>query len=89
MVSAYNSVILFFTLNIFISIIIDSFEKVGHQAKLNPDKFGFLDRIIGKFKNLFSKNSNRNGMTYTNFKSHLQILPGQVDKLVVYLMSVN
>jgi len=88
-VSAYNSVILFFALNIFISIIIDSFEKVRNEAKLNPDKFGFLNHIIGKFKKLFSKNSNRNGMTYTNYKSHLQILPGQVDKLVDYLIRVN
>ncbi len=88
-VSAYNSVILFFALNIFISIIIDSFENVRNEAKLNPDKFGFLNHIIGKFKKLFSKNSNQNGMTYTNYKSHLQILPGQVDKLVDYLIRVN
>jgi hypothetical protein len=34
-VSAYNSVILFFALNIFISIIIDSFEKVRAEANRN------------------------------------------------------
>jgi hypothetical protein len=45
-VSAYNSVILLFALNIFISIIIDSFDKVRAEAKIDPEKFGFLNHIL-------------------------------------------
>jgi polycystin 1L2 len=51
--SAYNTVILFFALNIFISIIIESFDKVRREAKIDPDKFGFLGHI-GQVKKYIS-----------------------------------
>ena len=85
-ISAYNSVILFFALNIFISIIIDSFEKVRSEAKIDPDKFGFLSHIIGKFKSLFGKRETK--MTYDNYKNHMDILPSLVDKLINIVIRV-
>jgi len=86
-ISAYNAVILFFALNIFISIIIDSFEKVRNEAKINPDKFGFLGHILGKFKKLFRKKENI--LTYGNYRSHLDTLPGQVEKIIDCVIKVN
>jgi len=85
-ISAYNSVILFFALNIFVSIIIDSFEKVRSEAKKDPDKFGFLSHIIGKFKRLFGKRETK--MTYDEYKNHMDILPSQVDKLINIVIRV-
>jgi hypothetical protein len=86
-VSAYNSVILFFALNIFISIIIDSFEKVRAEAKIDPEKFGFLNHILDKFKCLFRKK--KNGSTYKDYKSHMDILPSRIDNVIDYLIRVT
>ena len=77
---------LFFSLNKFISIIIDSFEKVRSEAKIDPDKFGFLSHIIGKFKRLFGKRETK--MTYDEYKNHMDILPSQVDKLINIVIRV-
>jgi hypothetical protein len=85
-VSAYNSVILFFALNIFISIIIDSFDKVRAEAKIDPEKFGFLNHILDKFKCLFRKKIN--GSTYKDYKSHMDILPSRIDNVIDYLIRV-
>jgi polycystin 1L2 len=86
-VSAYNSVILFFALNIFISIIIDSFDKVRGEAKLDPEKFGFLNHILDKFKCLFRKKDNNSA--YIEYKSHLDILPSRIDNVIDYLIRVK
>ncbi len=86
-VSAYNSVILFFALNIFISIIIDSFEKVRAEAKIDPEKFGFLNHIVDKFRRLFRKKDNKSA--YIDYKSHLDILPSRIDNIIDYLIRVT
>ena len=85
-VSAYNAVILFFALNIFISIIIDSFEKVRNEAKINPDKFGFLGHILDKFKKIFRKKDQE--MSYSKYKSHMDMMPKQVDKIIDHVIKV-
>jgi len=88
-VSAYNTVILFFALNIFISIIIESFENVRLDAKLNPDKYGFLDHILDKFRRLFRKKSTTTQNSSSKYKTHLEILPNQVEKIINLLIKVK
>ena len=85
-VSGYCSIIIFFALNIFISIVIESFDKVRAEAKINPDKFGFMGHILGKFKNLFRKKQEL--AAHTLYKSHLNILPNQVDNIINHLIKV-
>ena len=86
-ISAYCSVVLFFALNIFVSIIIDSFEKIRSEAKIDPEKFGFLGHILGKFRRFFRKKTNQS--LHTEYKSHLEILPTQVDKIINLILKVN
>jgi len=89
-ISGYNAVILFFALNIFISIIIDSFEKVRQEAKDDPDKFGFLDHLTGKFKKMFGIFSRKsNSSSSFTYKDHLTILPKYVDNVIDLLVKVN
>ena len=85
-VSAYCSAIIFFALNIFISIIIDSFDKVRREAKIDPDKFGFLDHITNKFKRLFQKKLK--GPSNDQYKSHNDILPKQIDQMIDIIFRV-
>jgi len=85
--SAYNAVILFFALNIFISIIIESFDKVRMDAKNNPNKFGFLDHIVTKIKKLFRKKEHL--PSHQDYKNHLSVFSNHVDKLIHYLIKVN
>ena len=87
--SAYNCVILFFALNIFISIIIDSFEKVRNEAKVNPDKFGFLPHILDKIRKPFrAKNKKHDSDLVGQYKNHMNIFPSRVDVLISYFIKV-
>jgi len=47
---AYNVVVIFFALNVFISIITDSFDKVREEARLHPDRFDFMGYVWIKMK---------------------------------------
>jgi hypothetical protein len=85
-ISAYCSVILFFALNIFISIILESFDNVRREAKMDPDKFGFLGHILEKFKDLFKKSDKSKPSTH--YKTHLDLLPEQVDQIIDILITV-
>ena len=55
--SAYNVVIIFFALNIFISIILEAFEKVRVDGKSKADKFDIFEHVWGKMKLKFGKKS--------------------------------
>ena len=85
-VSGYCSVVIFFALNIFISIIIDSFDKVRGEAKLNPDKFGFMGHMLDKIKGVFKNKSQQKNLN--QYKSHLDIMPHQVNKIISLLIRV-
>ena len=84
--SSYCSVVIFFSLNIFISIIIESFEKVRLEAKMDPEKFGFLNHLLNKFKKLFR--NKLKGTTYNDYKSHFDVLPKQVDHIIDIMFKV-
>ena len=85
-ISAYCSVILFFALNIFISIILESFDKVRREAKIDPDKFGFMGHILEKFGNFLKKTDK--SPPSTDYKTHLDLFPKQVDQIIDILITV-
>jgi polycystin 1L2 len=88
-ISGYCSVVIFFALNIFISIIIDSFDKVRGEAKLNPDKFGFMEHMLNKIKAVFILKKKKSQKDELNqYKSFLDILPNQVNKIINLLIKV-
>jgi hypothetical protein len=84
--SSYCSAVIFFSLNIFISIIVESFDKVRMEAKKDPEKFGFLNHLLNKFKKIFKKKAK--GTAYCDYKSHFDILPKQVDHLIDIVFKV-
>ena len=53
--SFYNIVVIFFALNIFISIITDSFYTIREEAKQHPDRFDFMEHSWNKVKIFFRK----------------------------------
>ena len=86
--SMYNIVIICFTLNIFISIITDAFDKVRHEAKENPEKFDFMNHAIMRFKRMLRIQQNK---TYfePNCRDHLSLFPNRVIKLINLIFRVN
>jgi hypothetical protein len=58
--SAYNVAVIFFVLNIFISIITDSFDKVRAEAKLDKERFDFMKYIWNKIKTIYENEKIKN-----------------------------
>ena len=88
--SGYNIAILFFALNIFISIIIESFENVRTQAKENPQMFGFFDHILKKIKRFFrQKTKNCDLPSHEKYKDHLGVFSTRLDSLIDYIIQVK
>ena len=85
--SAYNIVILYFTLNIFIAIIVESFNKTRLDSIKNPEKFGFTDYIITKLKNKLRKKDTL--PSSEEYKSHLDVFSTRVDELIAYFIKVS
>ena len=85
-ISAYCSVILFFALNIFISIILESFDNVRREAKIDPDKFGFMGHVLEKLRN-FIKKSDKSTPS-TDYLTPFDLLPKQVDQIIDILIIV-
>jgi hypothetical protein len=89
--SAYNIVILFFGLNIFISIIVDSFEKVRKDAFENPNKFDLWVHICKRIEQRFypEKNDNIKMPSYEEYRDHLSTFHRRIDRLISYLIRVT
>ena len=88
--ACYNTVILFFCLNIFISIIISSFEQVRLEAKRNPDEFGFLNHIVAKVKRMFQKKTKFDSLpSHNEYKDHLRLLPDRIDQIINFSIRVR
>jgi hypothetical protein len=88
--SLYNIVMICFTLNIFVSIIIESFGQVRHEARENPDEFDFMNHAIKRFKKLFGKSSSniaeQNKQVY---RDHLSVFPNRINKLINFTYRVK
>ena len=81
--SVYNIVIICFALNIFISIIVESFGKIRYDSKKNPNTLNFWNHLCSKLK----KNSDES--TFLSYRDHLSLLPARVDSLIGYVIRVN
>ena len=88
--SAYNIVIIFFALNIFISIITNAFSSVRLEAKTNPHEFDFYEHVRFKLKRLFRKKSPLDDLLPpSKYRDHLSILPSRIDGIVNIIIRVN
>ena len=88
--SAYNIVIIFFALNIFISIITNAFSSVRLEAKTNPHGFDFYEHVKFKLKRLFRKKSPLDDLQPPcKYRDHLSILPSRIDGIVNIIFRVN
>jgi polycystin 1L2 len=99
--AAYNVFILWFSLNIFVSIITGSFEKVRHEAKENPeDDFVYMYKyVVEKWINYFKKNSSSSSSSSSFSKNEKKVsceiyterlsnFNDQIDRLIDILTSV-
>ena len=87
--AAYNLAIIYFSLNIFVSIIIEAFDRVRTEAKNNPNQFDFYTHVADKLKKSFRRNSSllvrANHMEY---KDYLSILSNRVNTIMNYILRV-
>jgi polycystin 2 len=89
----YSVIILYFVLNIFVSIIIDSFEKVRVIANENKkngeiDFFGYLRM---KFRKNFERLTSRANKlpTHKDYQNHMGIFSNRIDALFNMIYRVN
>ena len=88
--ACYYMAVVYFSLNIFVTIIISSFEIVRAQSKLNPNEFDFYTHVAYKVKNLFKRNATLNSSSsLTNYKEHLSILPNRINGIINYMLRVT
>jgi len=83
--STYNVIILYFVLNIFVSIIIDSFEKMRMRALAKRDELDFLGYARKKLEKYFvmKRSSNMDKLlSHKDYKDHMSILSSRIDTLV-------
>jgi hypothetical protein len=85
--SAYNVVVTFFALNIFISIITDSFAKVRDEAKAHPNKLDFIDIYLEKLQNFLKINKSEKKVP-ENYMSN-KSCSGKLDGLSSYVLRVS
>jgi len=89
-IAAYNMAIIYFSLNIFVSIIIEAFDRVRAEAKENPNEFDFYTHVAHKWNDLFRrKPPNSNSPKPTEYKEHLNILPRRINGLINYVLRVR
>ena len=91
--ASYNMVILCFVVNIFISIITDSFDKVRRQAKEHPEnEIDFLKYFIEYWRDWFEKKNfsskKEKVVSYKNYTDYLTSFQTQVNRLVEILAGV-
>jgi len=95
--AAYNVFVLWFALNIFVSIITGSFDKVRHEAKENPeDDFVYMYKyLVEKWRNYFKQNPLYSSFFKRQYKVSgerntecLSDFTAQIDRLIDILTSV-
>jgi hypothetical protein len=85
--SAYNVAVIFFVLNIFISIITGSFDKVRAEAKLDKDRFDFMKYMWNKIKASL-KNEKQDKVKNKQYLEKNDFL-NSVDNLNNFIIRVN
>jgi hypothetical protein len=85
--SSYNIVMLFFVLNIFISIITESFFKVRLESKKSPNNgLDFWGHAKKKLRNIFKKNDSGH---IPKYRDRFSLFPRRVDQLTNFVIQVN
>jgi polycystin 1L2 len=92
--ASYNIVMLTFVVNIFVSIITDSFDKIRHDAKEHPEKYDadIVKYVSQKWRDFRYKiNSKRkpNVVTHENYIDHLTSFHIQTKRLIDILAEVT
>ncbi len=89
--SAYNIVMICFILNIFISIITDSFEKIRLNSKENPNRnLQFWSHLKKKLKSLFKRNDQQVSLQRKRkYRDYISVFPKRIDYLVNYVTRVS
>ncbi len=92
---SFNVTVIFFMLNIFLSIIAKAFEKTRLDEKVTEVDFDFYDYVVLKLKEFFGKTTrsldaqhvsiNQNKV-YVDFVNYI---PDKVDMLIAKLINVN
>ena len=87
--SAYNVVIIYFGLNIFISIIVKAFDKVRKETKLKADDYDLVSNVLLKARSIFCRETYEESLfKYDKYRDHLSILPSHINRLVSYILRV-
>jgi polycystin 1L2 len=88
--SSYNVVILCFALNLFLSIITDSFGELRREAKTKPNDFDLINHLILKMKGLSSKNSKQEKLISPDeYKDHINVFPDRIQRLTEFIHNVS
>ncbi len=89
--SAYNVIMICFTVNIFVSIIVNSFEKVRVEAMENLDATNLSRHAWKTMKKLLGEKFalSNNEISYKDYKDHLSIFPSRIEKLINYTTKVK
>ncbi len=92
--ASYNMIMLIFVLNIFVSIITNSFDKIRHDAKDHPEKYhvDIFKYLSQKWREIrFNKDSKRKStvVTHENYVDYLASFHIQTDRLIGFLAAVS
>jgi len=91
--ASYNVIMLCFVLNIFVSIITDSFDKIRHDAKDHPEKYDvdIVKYLSQKWRELRLKKFSKREptvVTHENYIGHLKSFHIQTNRLIDVLAKV-
>jgi hypothetical protein len=88
--AAYFITSVYFALNIFISIIVEAFDKIRGEAKKKPNEFDLL--IYGRRmveKKLMKKSVEPDLIPHTKYRDHISIMLDRIQKLINYTTNVR
>ena len=83
--SAYNIMIVFILLNIFVSIVVEAFEQVRSDSAEN--EFDVFEHVLERLKKHFS-NAPEELLSPDKYKDHVNVLPNRVNRLIEYVKRV-
>ena len=88
--SFYNILIICFALNIFISIIANSFEAIRNEAKTENLEFDLIDLIWNKIGLLFKKTPSQNTHEANHkYRNYLETFLSHVNRLLSFTYKVR
>ena len=88
--AAYFLAIICFALNIFISIITDSFDEVRFDVNQDEYSYDFFDHVLKRVKKLYGKARNGKDVTLVHkYRDHFSILPKYINRLANIVFRVT